>query len=86
VLDLEECEWERTRIIWSVLTNGLFNVPKGSRVKPTDLIKLSYDKPAEVKLSPAEVSDDLIARVKRKDGGKQQHPRKNARVHKRKQR
>lgn len=44
-----EAEWERTRILWATLVN--INVGKGKKVKPQDLIELSYDKkkPEEIK-------------------------------------
>lgn len=42
-----EDNWERTRIMWATLVN--INIGKGKKVKPSDLIELSYDKKKEIK-------------------------------------
>lgn len=58
-----ETGWEQTRILWATLIN--INSAKGKGVKPTDLIKLSYDKLEKPK--PGEV----LQRFKEKlDGSK----------------
>jgi hypothetical protein len=36
-----ETSWEQTRTLWATLIN--INSPKGKGVKPSDLIKLSFD-------------------------------------------
>ncbi len=42
-----ETGWEQTRQLWATLIN--INSPKGKGVKPTDLIKLSWDKDKDFK-------------------------------------
>lgn len=47
-----EDNWERTRIMWATLVN--INVGKGKKVKPSDLIELSYDKKKVEEIKPGE--------------------------------
>ena len=44
-----ESSWEQTRTLWATILNV-----NGNKAKPTDLIRLSYDKKAERK-TPEEV-------------------------------
>lgn len=62
-----ETNWDRTRVMWATLVN--INSGKGKKVKPSDLIKLSYDD----KVKEAEIPNpgDVIKRFKEKiNGGK----------------
>ena len=61
-----ESDWDRTRVMWATLVN--INSGKGKKVKPSDLIKLSYDELSnEAPPKPGEV----LERFKKKiDGGK----------------
>lgn len=40
-----ETDWDRTRVMWATMVN--IHSGKGKKVKPTDLIRLSFDQPAE---------------------------------------
>lgn len=60
---LYENGWEQTRIMWSTLVN--INSGKGKGVKPSDLIKLSYDNVSEEKPRPGEVLERFKAKVKK---------------------
>lgn len=48
-----ETGWDQTRQLWATLIN--INSGKGKGVKPSDLIKLSYDKKESKRKTPQEV-------------------------------
>jgi len=49
-----ETSWDQTRHLWATIVN--VNVPKGKGVKPTDLIKLSFDHKEVKRKTPEEVA------------------------------
>lgn len=63
--DKEEGEWARFRIQWAQLNNAHFK----DKVKPTDLIKLSFDKEKDEivhkKMTPEEVEKKFGAKGKK---------------------
>lgn len=61
---LQEAEWERFRIGWSVWMNGLFSLKK--KVRPKDLITLSFDKREKSPLK--ETDTEMFERIKNKYG------------------
>jgi hypothetical protein len=58
-----ENAWDRTRQLWAILIN--INSPKGKGVKPSDLIKLSYDS-ADLSGIKRRTPEEVEAKFKKK--------------------
>jgi hypothetical protein len=60
-----ETGWDQTRILWSTAHNAAFK----NKVKPVDLIKLSFDKPKQKKedkpLTPQEMKEMFGGKFKK---------------------
>lgn len=55
-----EANWDRTRVLWSVLMNANFKKQGGGKFTPEDLIKLSFDKVLDQQKPDLEMFEKLV--------------------------